>query len=64
MVSANELLEILLRHTIHVLNQTKDPGDLLNVLVRERVEEFLDGALAILRPVELDGSHKEKLTYL
>jgi hypothetical protein len=64
MVSANQLFEILLRYTVHALNQTQDPGDLLSVLVRERVEEFLDGAFSTIRPVEFDGPHEEKLTYL
>ena len=64
MVSANQLFELLLWYTVHALDQTQDPGDLLSVLVRERVEEFLDGACAVLRPVECDGPHEETLTYL
>ena len=64
LVSAIELFEILLRHTIRILNQAEELGYPLSVFVRERVEEILDGTLAILRPVGRDGSHGMKFTYL
>ena len=61
-IGSGELLEVLSRDDLEILDQTQYPDHLLRLLSAEPVEELLNGAVPSKGPVEVDLAHSFRLT--
>lgn len=63
-IRIDKLFEVLGGYGVKVLHQAQHPEHFLSLFTGESIKELLDRAIAGPRPVEVDLTHRSRLTQM